>query len=199
METKYPTAANWKNFESFGWHNQPENPELWTIWYYVHRDSGLLAQSNAAEIEKRLEPFTETKPETLRLERHNHWAVGWIDGVSVRIGSKAYDKLCLIIDDLEDYPILNEGDYSEREWEATRKNIKDAVRYVRGANIDTDLLPEGFEDKIAQWFEDSGNYGERESQREDQGGYPSDEALINAVSALWPKAIEIEDQNRWRS
>tara|TARA_R110002111_G_scaffold177181_2_gene243228 strand:- start:13158 stop:13340 length:183 start_codon:yes stop_codon:yes gene_type:complete len=51
------SAGNWKYFESFAWHDKPKTPEDWAIFYTNHRDSRLLEESNAAQIENFLEPF----------------------------------------------------------------------------------------------------------------------------------------------
>ena len=87
-ELELETAAreakgNWRGFDSFAWHNRPDHCEDWAIFYTHHRDSDLLAQSNADAIGEVLAPFTEG--EDVRTEHHTHWACGWIDGYAIRV------------------------------------------------------------------------------------------------------------------
>ena len=66
--------GNWQEFDSFGWHDTPEGAEDWAIVYTHNRDSELLDQSNAAEIDKALAPFMEEEDADVRAEHHGHWA-----------------------------------------------------------------------------------------------------------------------------
>jgi hypothetical protein len=54
-------AGNWRDFDCFAWRRgyDLEDADQWAILYTSGRDSGLLAQSNHAEITKLLAPFTE--------------------------------------------------------------------------------------------------------------------------------------------
>jgi hypothetical protein len=116
-------AGNWRKFQSFGWHDKPEDADKWAIIYTHNRDSDLLDQSNAAVIAKTIERPKYAK--SVSPERHGHWAVGWVDGYAVRIYDKGgritavvrklYDFACA----LENYPVLDEMDYSMREHEAS--------------------------------------------------------------------------------
>ena len=69
-------------------------------------------------------------------------------------------------------------DYSDREFEATLENIKDAAWKLKN---DFDL-PEGWESEVYSWLSDN-RCGEIENT-DDQGGYPSEEALREAFDAL---------------
>lgn len=54
-------AGNWKSFDCFCWFRKDDidDAENWAVIYTHHRDSGLLDQSNAAVIAKKMQPFTE--------------------------------------------------------------------------------------------------------------------------------------------
>ena len=80
-------AGNWRKFHSFAWSNQYEldNPDLWGIVYTHNRDSSLLDESNAEEIERRLSRYIARGD--ILPEHHNHWACGWIDGYAIKIFS----------------------------------------------------------------------------------------------------------------
>lgn len=184
-QKKYPEAGNWHELESFCWFERPDDADEFCIYHLNHRDSGLLDQSNADATRKALEPFDDD----VRLETFSHWAVGWIDAVAVRVETRAYRTLCDIIDQLSEYPILDETDYSERECEATLENIREEILYIVGEDMLGPILPDGFEVEIVHWLDNSDKYSNETENLDDQGGYPSNESLVAAVSALWPKAI----------
>ena len=132
-------AGNWKRFECFGWHREDEidNPENWAILYTHHRDSGLLDQSNATVIAKALTPYTDDDIPTVVMESHNHWAVGYIDGFSIRVFdtrnqiTEAFRAYHHLAEKMAIYPILDEEDFSNREYEATVEIIVDAAWRLR--------------------------------------------------------------------
>jgi hypothetical protein len=185
-EAATDAAGNWKNFSCFVWFrdDEIEAPDNWAILYTHHRDSGLLDQSNAAFIAKAMEPFTEGDDPDVVFESHNHWAVGHVDGFSIRVFdthkriTDAFRRYHEIAAQLAEYPILDESDYSERETEATLENIVDAAWRVK----DEYDLPEGWECDVYSWLSDNDS-GEVEN-RDDQGGYPSEEALRAAFDVL---------------
>jgi hypothetical protein len=86
-EAAEEAAGNWMKFECFVWDRTRDldDAEQWCIIYSHHRDSGLLDRSNAAAIEEAMEPFTEGDDPDVVCESHRHWAVGWIDGFSIRV------------------------------------------------------------------------------------------------------------------
>jgi hypothetical protein len=79
---------------------------------------------------------------------------------------------------VQNYPVLEEEDYSNREYEATLENIGDAAWRLKG---DYDL-PDGWESQVFSWLWD---HEQRELEnRDDQGGYPGEDALRRAFDAL---------------
>jgi hypothetical protein len=178
-------AGNWRKFECFVWHRQSEiaDPEKWAIMYTHHRDSGLLDQSNASAIEKTLEPFTIGDDVDVVFERHFHWAVGHIDGFSIRLYrngaiTEAYRTYRKLQERIADYPVLDEEDYSSREFEATLDNIKDTAWRLKN-EFD---LPDGWEGEAYDWL--SENYCRATENRGDQGGCPSEDELKEAFDSL---------------
>lgn len=192
--------ANWKSFPSFCWHMEDcfSDPENWTIIYTHNRDSALLAQSNADTIKKRLEPFFKGEDDDGNLisdiyeEEHGHWAVGWVAGYSIRVYSLDWDEIsqeieskytpafiewCRIAIALDSYPILDEDDYSEKEYEATRKNLIEVGRRFVKDDASEDWLYQ-----VWAWFE-ANNLSAIESS-DDQGGYPNDDEMKEALAAL---------------
>lgn len=93
--------------------------------YYVcigkHRDSDLLTQSN-------FDVFLEAlggESEHVYIQRSNHWAVGWCETILIHedapeeLLQEADDMLCA----LEQYPVLDDSDFSKRECEAEQEDF----------------------------------------------------------------------------
>lgn len=104
----------------------------WNGWFSSgfgrSRDSDTLEESNFETAWKALEPLQnpegitdglETEVTDIRIIREGHWAVGWVEWIAIH-GSNtvALDKARELCDRANDYPILDESDYSEREWES---------------------------------------------------------------------------------
>ena len=190
-EAAKEAAGNWKNFESFAWFRQREleDADQWSVIYTHNRDSRLLDQSNSAFIAKALEPFTEGDDPDVVFESHSHWAVGHVDGFSLRVFkngeiTEAFRKYHELAEKLDDYAYLDESDYSNREYEATLDNIKDAAWRLKN-EFD---LSDGWECEVYSWL--SEHDSSQVENRDDQGGYPSEEALRSAFEALEFKVQE---------
>ncbi len=84
-EAAREAAGNWKSWTCFVWDREPDidASENWSIIYTHNRDSGLLAQSNAAMIAEALMSFSETMNPDVVFESRAHWAVGHVDGFSI--------------------------------------------------------------------------------------------------------------------
>lgn len=178
-------VGNWQRFDSFCWfrRDEVEDPGNRAIFYTHNRDSGLLDQSNAAAISKAMTPFTEGDDPDVVFESHNHWAVGHVDGFSIRVFrngeiTDAFSKYHEFTEQLADYPILDEDDYSQRECEATFENLTDAAWRLK----DEYGLPEDWESDVLDWFSNH-NCGAIENV-DDQGGYPCEDELRQAFDAL---------------
>ncbi len=184
-EAARQAAGNWRKFDCFVWHRRSEiaDPDNWAILYTHHRDSDLLDLSNAAVIEKALEPFTKGDDPDVVLERHSHWAVGHVDGFSVRVfrngeiteAFKAYHELR---EQTADYPILDEDDYGQREYEATLSNIVDTAWRLKRAYD----LPENWEGQAYDWL--SENCSRAVENVDDRGGCPSEDELRDAFEGI---------------
>ena len=82
---------------------------------------------------------------------------------------------------MDDYPILDEADYSEREYEATLENYRNEMWAFKD-------LPEGWESEVYSWFSD--NRQRAVENRDDQGGYPQEDDLRAAFNALDYQRVE---------
>ena len=178
-------VGNWRRFTCFVWDRDREldNPDDWAIIYTHNRDSGLLDVSNADAIARALTPFSEADAPDVVFESHSHWAVGHVDGFSIRVHrdaeiTEAFRTYHGLAERLAEYPILDEGDYGEREYVATVENIADAAWRLKGQY----QLPEGWECDVFSWFREH-----RQSaveNRDDRGGYPEETDLRDAFDAL---------------
>jgi hypothetical protein len=79
-----------------------------------NRDSGSFDQSN---FETAL-AMLGGESETVEVHRFGHWANGWFEIIIVKPNSKSETIGNEIETSLEDYPLLDDDDHSEREWNA---------------------------------------------------------------------------------
>ena len=98
------------------------------------RDSDTLTESNWDVAFKRL---GGEETEDVKIYRFGHWACGWWEALCVREGSKECDVANEIEDSLNDYPILDEEDHSERENQEAEYiwkncyNENERIKYIR--------------------------------------------------------------------
>ena len=178
-------AGNWAAFNCFAWFRKRElkKPEDWAIIYTHNRDSGLLDQSNASVIEAALKTFSEGDNPDVVFESHSHWAVGHVDGFSIRVFkrgriTKAFRTYHELAERMADYPILDESDYSEREYQAAFENLDHAAwKLKRDFN-----LPEGWQSSVFDWL--WANRPNALENVDDQGGWPDEDELEVAFAAL---------------
>lgn len=78
-----------------------------------NRDSDCLEESNFAVALERL----GGESETVEVHRFGHWANGWFELILVAPNSDALKEAEAIEAVLEDYPILDEGELSQREYD----------------------------------------------------------------------------------
>jgi len=184
-EAAKAAAGNWRKFHCFVWFRDRElnDADNWAIIYTHNRDSRLLDQSNASVIHGAMTPFTEGDDPDVVFESHSHWAVGHVDGFSLRVFRRgritnAFRTYFDLEQQMDAYPVLDESDYSDREYEATLDNIKDA-----GWRLKNELdLRDGWEAEVYSWLSEH-ECGEIENV-DDQGGYPSEDSLRRAFDAL---------------
>ena len=190
-------AGNWRHFDCFCWHRQPNDADQWAIVYTHNRDSGLLDQSNAAAIEAALEPFTEGDDPTVVFESHFHWAVGHVDGASIRV----YRRGC----NHQGVPYLPRpgpaygrlpGPRRERLQQPGIRSDPGKPPRCRLEAENEYELPEGWEGAVYGWF--SENDCSAIESSDDQGGYPTEDQLRAAFEALgYRQANSCKRKGRW--
>lgn len=124
-------GSHWDDFYVFLSHN---------------RDSDCLTESNFACGLKAIQSVMSKDPipcdaddmATIQVVRENHWAVGWVEWIAIHESDLAAIKLADdILDKLDNYPVLNEDDYSRREAEEANLvwkncyNTKERIAYIR--------------------------------------------------------------------
>lgn len=128
-------AGNHRKFDSFGWFSRPEDDENWMIYNISHRDSGILDESNEHVILKELAPFMEGDDPDVYQERHSHWAVGHVNALIIRVYkgeeiTKAFKTLHELMVAIEGYPVLDDSDYSQREYDAQIEAIENEAPWA---------------------------------------------------------------------
>jgi hypothetical protein len=98
--------------EYFGLSSDLNDRLDWIVLLCRSRDASLLDESNFASAVESL----GGESETLEIVRFGHWAVGWIEHILLHPSrlSEAEEIECA----LEDYPVLDDSDFSEREQES---------------------------------------------------------------------------------
>ncbi len=96
----------------------------WLIVATRHRDSDSLTRSNYRVLAARLASTSATTEES------SHWAVGWIERLIIAPGDRAALRVALAAHKaMDDYPVLDESDWSELEdsefWEFARGELGD--------------------------------------------------------------------------
>lgn len=137
-------AGNWQEFPSFGWGTRPADADSMYLAGIEHRDSEILEQSNAQAIKAILEPFTtplenDDDGEGGVLDpdvcywRARHWGVGWVEHIQIRVFDRegnvtaAFRAWVEIQGQLEQYTVLDEQDYCERELEVEKEACETAI------------------------------------------------------------------------
>lgn len=147
---------------------EPENIERWTrpgsfiawddSWQYSrecfvfigrNRDSDILSESNFECALKEL----GGESDTVKIVRESHWACGWLEWIAIHESDgKSLEIADSIVASLSDYPVLNEEDFGEREWNAAQDyweslSVSERVDMCREARVSIfsarrDCIPE---------------------------------------------------------
>jgi hypothetical protein len=152
-----------------------------------HRDSTLLDQSNfdAAwnrlnELSKHLTiPGDDNFPESdsCQIIRMNHWAVGWVESIVIHPSDvSAVKEAELIQEDMSGYPVLDDEDYSDREYQATMENILTSLRML-GFGADEKMGKD-----IYNWLSRNDDYALEDC--DDTGAWVPDNVIMEAIEGI---------------
>ena len=127
------------------------------------RDSGELEASNFAAALK----IMGDESETVEVHRFGHWGPGWIE-IILAHPSRAAD-VDAIQESLENYPVLDDEDFSRREWESYESQwadygARDFTRHLQKemefSDTVRDFLDDADRDALRKLYEDSISSGE---------------------------------------
>jgi hypothetical protein len=179
-------AGNWRKREAFAWSEQcrPDDAEAFGLFMLRHRDSRLVEQSNGRVIRRELTRFVESGD--VEFHRFGHFGYGWAEEVAVRVyrpgttdPTDAFQTLARLNERQQATVIIDEIDYSTLEYEAALESFSTALI---GSGVDRSALPDGWQVQVYNWLRDS---DERQLENvDDQGASPSQEAVIEALTAL---------------
>lgn len=184
-EWKAEALARPSDFGYFG--DREEMFETWSLGPVIEtRDSELREKANASTIKTMLKADPSLE-EDWEITGIRHWAVGWVDQLSFRAldedGSISRISRVIkgIFDSLSEYPVLDDGLYSEMEYDETISNIKD---HYPGSSSLKDDVPEDWPTKMYSWWSDADDYEAIDDQDGRGGGYPSKEQFEECARAL---------------
>lgn len=113
--------------------------------FSISRDSDALEISNFETVKRILGKWVERSGWTegedgedyydgaVSIESSSHWAVGWVETIHVRMRNrkgeftKAFRVACGLAEDLRNYCVLDEDDYSRREYEELSEYLEGEV------------------------------------------------------------------------
>jgi hypothetical protein len=90
----------------------PDQQDWLVVPVARNRDSGCLDESNFAVALKCL----GGESDTVQVHRFGHWANGWFEIIIVQPGTPAAKEAESIEASLSDYPVLDDSDFSDREY-----------------------------------------------------------------------------------
>lgn len=180
------SANNHAKFESFMWHDSPEDAENWCIVHTVNRDSGILEKSNAAVIAKSLKPYIRSGQV---IEQHfNHWLCGWVDGYAIRVFHRnakiitvAFKAWCDLNSELEECTVLDEDDYSRKQMEAAIESIENNTPTI------SDTAPKYWSKKV---YSELCRTKPEAVEEVDSGIYVKDLDILDALIRIDPTWID---------
>lgn len=148
---EYRAIERWTRPDNFAaWNDSWVYSDKCFVFLGRHRDSDVLTESN---FECGLAAIGG-ESDTVRIVRESHWAVGWVEWIAIHES----DTVALEIADeimcaLSDYPVVDESDLSEREWEAAQEywsdlDLSERVDLCRDAGLSvfsarSDYIPQG--------------------------------------------------------
>jgi len=118
----------------------------WVFFLLDNRDSDLLAQSNSDAIREDLSQW----PDDVIFGTASHWGVGWVNFAFVRPYDEhgAFTAAMLSLTEihcaLSEYPVLDDGDYSRRQYEAQLESIDETF----GRYCDSGLTPDDWTERV---------------------------------------------------
>ena len=156
-----------------------DNKDMFETWGYLpfgvvtRDDQDTLNLSNQQTI---LSEIQDINPKHIEIQSNGHWACGWVEQIAVKLfhngkPTKAGLKALELYRRIENYPVLDDSDYSEREYDATeddicsyRKEFRQAVlEYFKLESIPDNLTEEELDSIAAEIYHEDCSYQGREN------------------------------------
>jgi hypothetical protein len=109
-------------------------PDYYRSGFGRSRDSSCLEESNFAVALREL----GGESDTVVVVREGHWAVGWVEWIAIhQDDGRALEIADRLAEDVEDYPALDDNDWTEREMEEANTiwrdcySVTERVAYIR--------------------------------------------------------------------
>ena len=174
--------------EDFGYWG---SDDMFDTWGFTNidqsRDSDVLEKSNFKYI---TEDLMGNLPDDFRIENYAHWAVGNVDRLVCRVYEEDRKTIALSfimamqwLDKLDDYPVADEADYSDKQYEQSIAEIIEWDKCNPGMIYKDNLSVENWSDSICYELQNEGY-----SYSEDS--YYPDEAIYKAIYNIGLKSEE---------
>jgi hypothetical protein len=157
-----------------------ENYPEYYIVYSRNRDSDILEESNFHSITEELKDH-----EGFISPSFNHWLCGWCEIIMMHESDhEGLIKADQLLENLSDYPILDDEDYSERELDSRIESWENWARsdFIHGIEGKLDLeLSDNQDDNIKEFFD---NFTDRINEYwiiEGSGSYIDMDRIIEKV------------------
>ena len=131
LERAHELLAEYRSLQDFAYSGDLPLGETWAFTLARHRDSDTLAESNWHVIQRDMH---ERFPDDVEIVRCSHWAVGHVDHLAVRLMTEEGDltdaghAILEWKERLDDYPVADDEDFSEREIEVGALPLLEAAR-----------------------------------------------------------------------
>lgn len=132
-EWKHPKnymGATWEGWYSAGFGQSRDSDTLKESNFAV-ASRELMALSDAVTVREEISNGQEDECTSVRIVREGHWAVGWVEWIAIHKSNAAALELAKeLCDRANNYPILDESDFTEREWsKATEYWEQEPIKY----------------------------------------------------------------------
>jgi len=160
LELAKEFAGNWCYPKRTGWSGsygkEPDkHPQLWGC-YYFNKDS-LAGESNMVYIEKALKKYIG---KTVIEIRDSHFACGAMEGLLIKgykpggkTLTKAFEAFAEMYFQMEQYYLLDEDDYYQREWALFKANLTEQMQFACNIQNDGEYCDDCIEILCDQFYE----------------------------------------------
>lgn len=162
LTTAHKFLAENRSLMDFAYSGALPLGDTWAFSIARHRDSEILEQSNWHVIQTDMQ---ERFPDDVEVVWCSHWAVGWIEHLAVRLIddeetlTDAGHAILEWKERLDDYPVADDEDLSEREHEALWENFEsDLAEYSVRDNLPDDWRSHVFDEAVPELNNDGSNY-----------------------------------------